>query len=271
VLIATGFAVAAGAPETDGPPGAAVLGRALTRLGARVRYVTDPVSAPVVEAALAALGERGPVIVYPEGPGAAPALLRRERPSHLVAIERPGRTRAGEYLNARGASVAAWNRPLDELFVDRAGRAWVTVGVGDGGNEIGMGNVRARLLRLGPPMARIAADVRTDHLVVAGVSNWGAYGIAAWLGGLTGGALLHSPEEERRLVGACVAAGAVDGLSRRREATVDGLGLDVHAAFVRLLRLAAGAGLAARSGIMDGRTRRGAPRRRPRGHPGRGR
>ena len=250
VLITTGFAVAADAPETDGPPGAAVLGRALAMLGARVQYVTDPSSVPIVKAALAVLGERAEVIVYPERDGAA-SLLRRERPTHMIAIERPGRTRDGDYLNARGASVAAWNRPIDELFVGRAApsRA-VTIGVGDGGNEVGMGNVRARLRRLGPLMARIAAVVETDHLVVAGVSNWGAYGIAAALGRDTGRALLHAPAIERDLVEACVAAGAVDGLSRRREATVDGLPLDVHAAFVRLLAVAAGSGPASPSGMM---------------------
>ncbi len=273
VLITTGFAVAANAPETDGPPGAAVLGHALSLLGARVRYVTDPVNVPILEAALAVRGERADILVYPEGDGAASALLRRERPTHMIAIERPGRSREGDYLNARGASVAAWNRPIDELFVCREAsasgsrRGWpapgargsarpTTVGVGDGGNEIGMGNVRARLRRLGPLMARIAAVVSTDHLVVAGVSNWGAYGIAATLGRLTGQVLLHTPEMERRLIEACVGAGAVDGLSRRREATVDGLGLDVHTAFVRLLQVAGDAGSDAGSSIIDEGERR---------------
>jgi hypothetical protein len=119
----------------------------------------------------------------------------------------------------------------------------VTIGVGDGGNEIGMGKVRARLSRLGSLMARIAAVVSTDHLVVAGVSNWGAYGITAELGRLAGCALLHTPETERRLIEACVKAGAVDGITRRPEATVDGLDLDVHASFLRLLGVAAGSGI----------------------------
>src|SRR5262245_38515572 len=300
VLIATGFTVAENAPETDGPPGAAVLGHALGRLGARVRFVTDPQNVPLLEAALAVVGERAHIVVYPESNGAAPALLRRERPTHMVAIERPGRGPGGDYLNARAVSVAAWNRPVDELFLCRDGwepgskRGWplpgarssarpnprgaavrspwpgargsirsaskrardlalrprhgqagsrpVTIGVGDGGNEIGMGNVRARLSRLGPLMARIAAVVGTDHLVVAGVSNWGAYGITAELGRLAGRALLHTPETERRLIEACVKAGAVDGMTRRPEATVDSLDLDTHAAFVQLLGVAAESG-----------------------------
>jgi hypothetical protein len=82
--------------------------------------------------------------------------------------------------------------------------------------------------------------VRVDHLVVAGVSNWGAYGIVAHLGARAGRPLLHTPDEERRMVEACVAAGACDGVTRKREPTVDGLPLEAHAALVTLLSVAAG-------------------------------
>ena len=286
VLIVTGFTVEPAMPETDGPPGAAVLGRALRRLGARVRYVTDTTNVPLVEAALKTLEEPSDVIVYPREADGARRLLAAERPTHLVAIERPGRNRVGDYLNMRGESVAAWNAPIDELFVVagsvstaltagglktvRSGfgsavnphgkvrparrRATalrpVTLGIGDGGNEIGMGKVRARLARLGTLRARITTVVPVDHLVVAGVSNWGGYGITAALGRLTGLDLLHTPEIERRLIEACVAAGACDGVTRRREPTVDSLASDTHAAVVDLLRLAS------RSGIMGGGTLR---------------
>lgn len=248
VVIVTGFCVPPGIPETDGPPGTAVLGRALRRLGARVRYVTDPAVRGAMAAALTALDESPDVDVYHPGTDAARALLARETPSHLIAIERPGRTRTGDYLSARGESVAPWNSPLDEIFLltgrkgnrppaARAGHASpaTTIAVGDGGNEIGMGNVRARLAREGALMARIASTVRVRHLVVAGVSNWGAYGIVAALSRLSGQSLLHSPAQERRLIEACVDAGAVDGITRRPEATVDGLPLEAHAGFVALL------------------------------------
>lgn len=241
VLVVTGFSVLPGTPETDGPPGAAVLGRALRRLGARVRYVTDRASAPVLRAALETLGEPRQVVVYPQDGGAAREVLAAERPTHLVAIERPGRNRAGDYLNMRGESVAAWNAPLDELFVTPS-RA-VTVGIGDGGNEIGMGVARARFARLGRLEARIASIVGVNHLVVAGVSNWGGYGVTAALSRLARRELLHTAAEERRLVEACVAAGAADGVTRRRVATVDGLPLATHAAIVELLRWAARSGI----------------------------
>ena len=243
VLIVTGFTVEPDMPETDGPPGAAVLGRALRRLGAHVTHVTDPANVPLVEASLKTLDEPAGVAVYPAEAGGAARLLADEKPTHLVAIERPGRNGAGDYLNMRGESVAAWNAPMDELFL--ASRV-VTVGIGDGGNEIGMGNVRRRLARLDAIRRRIACVVRVDHLVVAGVSNWGSYGVVAALGRLTGLDLLHTPEVERQLIQACVSAGACDGVTRRREPTVDGLADHVHAAVVDLLRLAS------RSGIMGG-------------------
>jgi D-glutamate cyclase-like protein len=270
VLIATGFSVGPGTPETDGPPGAAVLGRALRLLGARVRYVTDRVNVPVLGTALDCLGERRTVHVYSATPGAAETVLARESPGHLVSIERPGRTRSGEYLNLRGQPVDQWNLPLDELFLlndglrlDGAGQRRrrsadpprsrvavgaraarrttrpraTTIGIGDGGNEIGMGNVHARLVHAGGVLARTASVVRVDHLVVAATSNWGAYGIVAALERLSGRELLHAPAMERRLVEACVAAGAVDGVTKRPEPTVDGLPVDAHAAVVELLRL----------------------------------
>ena len=245
VLIVTGFTVEPNMPETDGPPGAAVLGRALRRLGARVSYVTDAPNVPLLEAVLKTLDEPADVMLYPAVADGARRLLASEKPTHLVAIERPGRNRAGDYLNMRGDSVAAWNLPVDELFLVRGTQRPVTVGIGDGGNEIGMGAARAKIARLDPLRARIASLVRVDHLVVAGVSNWGAYGVVAALGHFTGHDLLHTPEVERRLIAACVAAGACDGVTRRREPTVDSLGVDTHAGVVDLLRLAS------RSGIME--------------------
>ena len=271
VLITTGFTVGDGLPETDGPPGAASLGRALRALGASVTYITDAPAVAVLEAALEALGEPAPIATFPgtgDAEAAARRLLREQLPSHLVSIERPGRTASGDYLNARGATVRRWNAPLDALFL-AAPRRVTTVGVGDGGNEIGMGNVRARIGRAGALARAIASVVTVDHLVVAGTSNWGAYGIAAELSCASGRPLLHSAEEERAMIRGCVAAGAVDGLTRRPEATVDGLPLEAHVGMLELLRLCAGPGRAAgekgkapgkATAGISGRTNGGRPR-----------
>jgi len=248
VLLTTGFAVGPGLPETDGPPGTACLGRALRTLGADVVYVTDAVAVPPLQAALKVLGEPSAVETFhvahrvDGGPAAGGAretarrLLAEHRPTHMVAIERPGRARDGHYRSARGLSLSEWNGALDELFLAAPART-VTVGVGDGGNEVGMGTVRARVVRAGGVFPRIASVVKVKHLVVAGVSNWGAYGIVAELARLTGRALLHTGEEEQAMVQACVDAGAVDGLTHRPEPTVDGLPLPAHIGMLELLRV----------------------------------
>ena len=258
VLVVTGFAFGPDLPETDGPPGAAVLGRALRRLGKDVVYVTDPVCAGVLEAALKTAGEPASVDIFPDGDAtvAAAAMHRRYRASHLVAIERPGRSRDGGYWSMRAQTIAPWHREVDALFL-KPPRGVTTIGVGDGGNEVGMGNLRAQLARTGGTLARIASVVRVDRLVIAGVSNWGAYGVAAALGRLAGRDLLHTPDEERALIAACAEAGAVDGMTRQREARVDGLPASAHASFVELLRLLSSTGT---STAKPARERRSSPR-----------
>jgi Domain of unknown function (DUF4392) len=239
VILTTGFSLGPGLPETDGPPGTASLGRALRSLGAQVTYITDAASLPPLQVALAALGEPSAILTFHASGDAAltaQRLLAEHAPTHLVSIERPGRTRNGEYLSMRGESVGEWNAPLDELFV-QAPRRVVTVGVGDGGNEIGMGTLRARLARAGARVAKVASVVAARHVVVAGVSNWGAYGVVVELARLSKRPLLHTAEEERGMIRACVAVGAVDGITRKREATVDALPLEAHAGMVELLRL----------------------------------
>jgi hypothetical protein len=240
VVLVTGFvARPTWAAETDGPSGTVVLGRALRRLGARVRYLADPPVAPLLAACLRALGEPRAVLAVPAAPAAALEAARAQvaafRPTHLVAVERPGRAVDGGYYNARGLSIADVNAPLDALFLERPAGA-VTVGVGDGGNEIGMGRVRARVVRDVPNGAKIASVVRTDHLVVSGTSNWGAWGVAAHLGLVTGRALLHTPKEEARLTRAMVRAGAVDGLTGIARPSVDNLPLALHQAVLEMLR-----------------------------------
>ena len=49
VLIATGFFVPFGAPESDGPPGGAALAWTLVNVGVEVDFVTDPECAAVLD------------------------------------------------------------------------------------------------------------------------------------------------------------------------------------------------------------------------------
>src|SRR5262249_4765247 len=240
VILVTGFvARPAWAAETDGPSGTVVLGRALRRIGARVTYLADPPVAPLLDACLRALGEPRDLIAVPAEAAAAVRMARDTvlafNPTHLVAVERPGRALDGGYYNLRGGSVATVNAPLDALFLRRR-PGTVTIGVGDGGNEIGMGRVRARVVRDVPNGAKIASVVRTDHLITAGTSNWGAWGVTAHLGLATGQSLLHTAADEARLTRAMVRAGGVDGITGAAQLSVDNLPLGLHQALLEALR-----------------------------------
>ena len=56
-----------------------------------------------------------------------------------------------------------------------------TIGIGDGGNEIGMGKVRDLVRKHIPHGEEIACCVGADQLITAGVSNWGGYALATAL------------------------------------------------------------------------------------------
>ena len=56
-----------------------------------------------------------------------------------------------------------------------------TIGIGDGGNEVGMGKIFEHIVTSPniPNAAQIACTVSADFLIVASVSNWGGYALAA--------------------------------------------------------------------------------------------
>jgi hypothetical protein len=140
----------------------------------------------------------------------------------------------------RGLNMSAWNAPLHALF--DAG-PWSTVAIGDGGNEIGMGSVpHALIARHIDNGTAIACATPAQHLIVAGVSNWGCYALigalavlrADWRVGLLG---VLDEKLDAAILEAMVRDGpAVDGLTRLRALTVDGLEPAVHHARIREIR-----------------------------------
>ena len=220
VAIATGFYILmSGSPETDGPPGAIAIGNALQALGRQVAYISDSHTTPMLRDWLGASAQ---VVDFPVAGVAnsrrfAADTLARLRPALLIAIERCGRTRDDTYLNMRGADITSHTARLDYLF--EAGIP--TVGIGDGGNEIGMGNLAQVILTV-DRLPRNPAVTRVDRLVIASVSNWGGYGLVAALSRIAGRNLLPTVEQETRLIHRLVDLGAVDGTTGDRKYYVDG-------------------------------------------------
>ena len=98
------------------------------------------------------------------------------------------------------------------LFDQGAARGIPSLGIGDNGNEIGYGLIEEAVRTHKPAGDKLATRVKTDVLVAANTSNWGPMRVCAAIAALCGRAeLFHSPEMERRMLEACVAAGGADG------------------------------------------------------------
>ena len=237
-VIATGFyVIMAGKPETDGPPGAIAIGRALQGLGRRVTYVTDSYTAPV----LRQWADGADVVEFPiagveESKRHAAQMLEDLRPSLLISIERCGRNRNDEYLNMRARDISPQTARLDYLFDGGV----PSVGIGDGGNEIGMGN----LVEVIPSVDSLPDDPaisRVDRLVIASVSNWGGYGLVAAMSRIAGRNLLPGSDDEARMVEGMIAAGAVDGTTGDAVPTVDNFSMDENGRLLARLHDVVGA------------------------------
>ncbi|MCX5733707.1 MAG: DUF4392 domain-containing protein [candidate division NC10 bacterium] len=225
VFITTGFYILkAQAAETDGPPGAIAMGRALEQLGRRVVYVTDEPAAGMMRA----LTGSDRVLLFPtvdsdKSQQHASQLIRDYQPSLLIAIERCGRTKDGTYLNMADREVTPFTAKIDALFESSV----PSIGIGDGGNEIGMGNL-ADVIPNCPRLPALPCVTRATQLVIASVANWGAYGLLAALSRMTKRNLLPSVEEQRSIVEELASLGAVDGTTGSRGATVDGHSLETN-------------------------------------------
>ncbi|HTE37628.1 MAG TPA: glutamate cyclase domain-containing protein [Reyranella sp.] len=248
VGLITGFFVPRGdvaAPETDGPVGTALLAAGLAACGVHVRIAVDSPCARAVRAAVAAAGQGG-IAVDEIALGDAAAIdrtivaWRAAKVDHAISIERCGRSIDGKPRNMRGVDVSPWTAPLDDLYL--AG-GWARIAIGDGGNEMGMGKLPSALIAAEVPNgAAIASVTSCDHLIVAGVSNWGAYGLMAALCVLRPDwhdrmLCVLTTERDLAVTRATVEhAGAVDGVTARNEATVDGFGPEIHGALIDELR-----------------------------------
>lgn len=164
------------------------------------------------------------------------AIIDKYAPQAAVSIERCGKNAAGHFANMRGVVIDEFTAPLDDLITAVKKRGILTIGVGDGGNEIGMGNLKQEIsdnLELTPCVTEV------DNLVIASVSNWGAYGIAAYLAKLSGEDVLARFAEVRDFIARTVEVGSVDGISHELVCTVDGFDMVVEQEILDALLAAA--------------------------------
>lgn len=229
VLIGTGFPVT-DTFETDGPVGAIALYDALQKLGAEPVLACGPPLCDCLDGDYRVLKLAARDV--PSATIEAAEQLARLAPTAIISIERPGLSTDGRYYNMRGEDITPRSAFFDP-YLDSA--ACPTIAIGDGGNEIGMGNIKEAIATLD-----INASVTTcDELLVADVSNWGAYGLIALLAMWSGRDLL-AEISPLAILNYLSDHGSVDGVTRENTLTEDGLEAEEGQRVIDELRKLAG-------------------------------
>lgn len=247
--------------ETDGPAGAAVVARALYKgLGAIPVFVAAPNEAiPIVAAAKAAgLNVRASfekvrdwhsgavVTTAPTAQGEvatwAARLFDELRPKAVLSTECVGVAKDGYLHVATGLPLSGPQSrftgaiDLSSIFVEANARRVFSVGVGDWGNELGFGAIWDAVAANVDKGEILATTTKADVVVPAANSNWGCYGIEACLAYLLRDAdLMHTPEDDERIVRASIAAGALEAVYCSPTFAVDGIEGKAGMAVVQLL------------------------------------
>lgn len=238
ILVITGFPVLAksGAVccETDGPLGAADMARALNEAGKKVIVATDALCYPQMEAAVKDRAPQSKALLLDEkGTEESIAFC----PDTVIAIERPGKAKDGSCHTARDFKLDDWlSCDTDELFKTLKAKGAVTVAIGDGGNELGMGNCFELTTRFVFRGENVAAVQSADITLTAGVSNWWGWGIAAILSRMDEKDYLPTVAQSTETLNAILACGAVDGITKLPEPTVDNIPFDEHMALLEKIR-----------------------------------
>jgi len=245
VAIVTGFYVPQTnppAPETDGIPGAVIVAKALDQLGIPVDLITDDKCSSALNYAVSQLGNHHQVRVVAISNTSTRTDVEKlscrwqqeQHPfTHIIYIERAGPSDTGGCFNMSGKNIDKWTAPLHELMTSNP--SLISIGIGDGGNEIGMGKISFDIIKENILNgSRIACVIPCDFLIVAGVSNWGANALLSamalmrpnWQNTLLN--ILKSDFEYEILCKMTENKLLVDGVTKCFEPSVDGLKWSLH-------------------------------------------
>jgi hypothetical protein len=253
--------------ETDSPTGIASLARSLSfGLGARPVYVgNEKELGPVIAAGVAAgitVLDKEAIEVYkrkntalsipfPLGEKGAKEkaleILDEFKPTAVLGVEKHAPNSVGVWHSAAGQAISGDTQPhVHHIVEEGKKRGAFTVGIGDGGNEIGYGLIREEANAIYERSFGVscqcgcgggeATACATDVLISTSVSNWGAYGVSAMLAYmLEDPFILQDAETERRMVEAMAQAGAVEAMTALSIPEVDGTSLEVQQAVITMM------------------------------------
>lgn len=267
VLIFTGWPsrswLIKGLTETDGPVGAAVLARTVEQVfGAIPILVMEKSLKPFGEVALRAAGlivsdletalksKPGPpsasvstVIDFTtdldEAERTANDWIDQLKPSALISVELPGANSEGKYHNVTAREVPSeLVIKADVVFREARKRGIPTIGIGDGGNELGMANVSEAIIEKLHNGRTIAPATEVDVLIASSISNWGSIGLACAICALIGQPDVIKDLDVVRITDRLVDAGAIDGLTAYVDPKNDGTTHEVNKALLSMLSMA---------------------------------
>lgn len=227
-FILTGFCCLFPSSETDGPLGSSILNSTLNNLGFNNFLLTDSYSENVVKAS----STNGKIVIE----NSHEEFLDKHDENDIafiVSCERPGRSlKTKDYRTMKAKNISNQNSNLDLLFPGENGKKnYLTIGIGDGGNECGTGNIYKEVQNKIQYGDQICTDRFCDILIMSGVSNWGGLGLSASLVILNGDKkvmklFIDECYLQRELLKKMIEAGSYDGVSGKGELSVDGMHFD---------------------------------------------
>ncbi len=264
VLIGTGFLIDPyHKPETDGMIAAPLLARALDyAFKVTPVIVSEEESMDTLHWACQAAemtvtmdldearGNKNTVCLIPISKDEATAkreadeILAKTDCKLMVSIERPGANEFGVYHSALGGNINHKVAKIDYLFEEVHRRGGFTVGVGDLGNELGVGNAREDMFDLFPFGRTCCCGcgggtitaVCADAPIMGASSEIAVYGLLAALQELSGKQrILCTADLQLHVLQQAALHGAVDGQDGRRSATIDIMGSDAVCRLIQVL------------------------------------
>ena len=227
-FILTGFCCLFPSSETDGPLGSSILNSTLNNLGFNNFLLTDSYSENVVKAS----STNGKIVIV----NSHEEFLDKHDENDIafiISCERPGRSlKTKDYRTMKAKNISNQNSNLDLLFPGENGKKnYLTIGIGDGGNECGTGNINKEVQNKIQYGDQICTDRFCDILIMSGVSNWGGLGLSASLVILNGDKkvmklFIDECYLQRELLKKMIEAGSYDGVSGKGELSVDGMHFD---------------------------------------------
>jgi D-glutamate cyclase len=224
--------------EVDGPTGGAVLARALEMLGHEVHFLAEDQIRGPFEGLKHRLRLNA---AFRSTSGLSREIVRGWADEYdiAVAIEKLGRAADGRRYSIQGTPMDIdGDSYIDDMFLAMNENGKLTIGIGDGGNEIGHGRIYDTVVALHPKGAVVATVTPAKYVYPVSVSNFGAYALCAALALQTGRPeLMVEGATVRTLITTVTTLGQLDG------STVDphyigddGVPIDAVCRIVELLR-----------------------------------